>query len=169
MSILRVVKESLLKNPQITIVGNQDINLLPGRNSYWNHIVSFYVAPKKGLYLANELQSLQNSLLPDILPRQKEDFFKLGPYLMFGHLFLLEKIGIQIVHTSIEVKDDLIDLPDSFIDGKYESTDNIPLMRCIWVKLLPNVLIAKEVMKGNFEDKINKFDLLRYQLLQHDA
>ena len=133
-----------------------------------SHIVAFYVAPKNGLYEVNELQTLLESLLPDIIPSRKEDFFKLGPYLMFGHLFLLEEIGTQVIHTSIEIKDDLIELPDDFVDGKYVYDDKLSIMRCMMIKLFPNELIAKEAMKGNFEEKINKFDLVKFRLLQHN-
>lgn len=75
MSKLRTVREWLETNPEVIIAKVLENNYLPGRKNCFSHTVDFWVAPKNGLYTAEELQGFMMGLVPDGLqPTHKNDF-----------------------------------------------------------------------------------------------
>lgn len=89
------IKDALEKNPSVILVDVIERKGEPfyglGVNS-WNQIddINIYVAPKNGLYTAEELNQLE--LIPDLEPSQKENFKQNRNGLVFGSLLFEEQV-----------------------------------------------------------------------------
>lgn len=150
---LAKVKRALNSNNDVVIVNVEEKIHLPERDGFWSHTVDFWVAPKKGLYTADELQNFMIKLIPDLEPSSKDDFRE-DPYrITFGKLYFDEKIGEERVTTKrvITLTDEkLFDLAGGFPDGKktIETNEVFDYKRRIWVRLYPNEKFARDVLDG---------------------
>lgn len=150
---LAKVKQALNGNDDVVIVNAEEKIYLPERNGAWSHTVAFWVAPKRGLYTADELQNFMMKLIPNLEPSSKDDF-KEDPYkITFGRLYFDEKIGEERVTTKrvITLTDKhLFDVACGFPGGKktIETDEVFDYRRRVWVRLYPNERFARDVLDG---------------------
>ena len=110
MSKLTVIKQALESNPKTLLVGITPVDYLSiGGGSYYpktrgsawdefdewikSQIYRIVVAPKNGLYTAQELQAFMVGLVPNLEPRYKRDFQESKDGLELGYLFYQEEIA----------------------------------------------------------------------------
>jgi|SRR3989344_6426080 len=151
MSKLTVVRNSLEANPDVVIVRVNDIKYFPNRDGFWSQKVDYIVAPRKGLYTPDELQSFMMSLVPDgLVPTSVDSFQEYGNTLRFGVLYFDEKVGKE-ERTLTLTDDELLNanIPH-FGNGKKITED---LLRRTWVRPYPNEAFARDVVDGRLEFK----------------
>ncbi len=158
MSQLKVIKEALESNPEvITIKVNELLNTLHIFDSIVSsivHMVNYIVAPKRGLYTANELQRFMMELVPGIEPIHTNKFVQYSDRLEFGGLSF-EEIIIEEqkrVKRIFTLKDKDIVLGD-FVNGqKIVSWDGLEnFKRMIYLTPYPNETIANEIITGKLK------------------
>jgi len=177
MNKLRTVREYLKTNPDVIIVKDFESNFLE-KNSYCckygDYNVDLYVAPKNGLYTAEELQEFMMGLIPDgLMPTHKRDFSLKRPditstrYLQHGYLYFDEEIGKErkiVQRDQIITHEDLMN-SEGFFDGKREICNDISktLMLRTAVKPFVNEAYALDVLARKVGDNeipietINKY------------
>ena len=164
MSKLTQVRTALEDNPGIAIVGAPECNHLPNRVSYWSHTVDFHVAPKTGgVYTAGELQALMMSLVPELEPNQKDDFWESDLAMQLGKLYFDEEIGTEVVRREIVLSDEDMFSSPGFVDGKCTIQRTERVQRRTWVRLFPNIQIATAALEGADGLSISKSRLSRYR------
>lgn len=144
------IQEALQRNPKIIVVHVHENFFRPCRaNGYlMNQVFIIYVAPKIGLYTAEELQALMTALVPGLRPKHKNNFRKLKHEMEFGELYFEEVIGklslwCKASFTSkAEMKDHL--------DDKRGVLESQKVWREICVRLLPNVQFANAALSGEY-------------------
>ena len=160
MNKLRTVREYLKTNPDVIIVKDFESNFLE-KNSYCckygDYNVDLYVAPKNGLYTAEELQEFMMGLIPDgLMPTHKRDFSLKRPditstrYLQHGYLYFDEEIGKEreiVQRDQIITHEDLIN-SEGFFDGKRKIYNDLSktLMLRTAVKPFVNEAYALDVL-----------------------
>ncbi len=191
MSKLTIVRKSLETNPKIIVVHISETIDLPGRNGFClpsdsRHYVNYWIAPKNGLYTADELQTFMMGLVPGLTPTEKEDFIQYDKNsdLKFGRLYFAEKIGEErrITKRIITLTDEMfcVDVIDKdlikehmrecfgLVDGKRTIDEEVTkeYMRGIWVSPFPNEAFARDVLNEKLEGypyQVKPGDLRRYQ------
>ena len=135
------------------------------------HLVKLYVAPTQGLYMAKELQSFMEGLLPKLKPSlinrfnqgincAPENFLSMGN-LNFREIYGKEKI---IVKRDCKMHDDVFANDFNFKDGK-KNVENkliVEYHRLIQVNVYPNEEIGKNALKRyqeSLKDKNRSMDL----------
>lgn len=158
MSKLAQVRKALEGNPNISIVGAPERNYLPDRSGFFSHTVDFHVAPKSGIYTAEELQALMMSLVPGLGPTCKDDFREWDDGMEFGKLYFDEQIGTEDISRTINLTvDDAA--AEGFVDGQQIVEKTLPVERRTWVRLFPDAQIASAALKGENVYRISKDDL----------
>ena len=157
MSKLSIVRQSLEANPNVVIVKVDDQKYFPNADGFWSHKVDYIVAPRRGLYTADELQPFMMSLVPDGLAHSSVNHFSQYPKkLIFGTLYFDEKVGEEeriLTLTDEELFDADI---EGFTDGKI--TVKQDLQRRTWVRPYPNEAFARDVIEGRLEYRKYKTD-----------
>jgi len=163
LSKLTQVRWALQANSNIVIVGQKERNHLPNRDGYWSHTVDIIVAPKDGLYTAEELQSLMLSLVPEnVEVTCKDDFQDRERELQFGKLYFDEVIGSETIHREIVIDDDVISL-DNAVDGKLVIDDTKEVKRRTWVSVYPNAQMAAAALEGGGLYRVSKEELAKHR------
>lgn len=172
MSKLTIVRQALETNPEVVIVNADVRNYLPDRNGFFCHTVSYWVAPKNGLYTADELQTFMMGLVPDLTPTQKDAFrqYDKNGDLQFGKLYFDEKVGEERRTTKriLTLTDEELLNVAGFVDGKQTIDEDVTekYTRRTWVCPFPNEAFARDVLKGKlaFSQYCAKLsDLKKYQ------
>ena len=168
MSKLSIVKQSLETNPEVVIAKVFENNYLPGRNGYWSHTMDFWVAPKNGLYTAEELQEFMMGLVPEGLePTSKDDFRKYDKKsdLSLGKLYFDEDIGQEKVTRICTLTDEDLLNVSGFVDGQRTIEESRPYQRRTWVRPFPNEALVEDLLEGKLGSKysIRPEELKRYQ------
>jgi|SRR3989344_4763405 len=150
MSKLTIVRQALERNPDIDVVNVLDsINIqtisYPSDLGGWAHTVIYAVAPKRGLYTAEELQRFMDRLIPGVEPTTRDDFREEHENLLFGKLYFDEEIGPVRKTLTLEFSDEELKDSDGF-DGKRTVIDEVYKghMRRIFVAPYPNSSIARK-------------------------
>src|SRR3989344_3312467 len=160
MSKLTHVRKALQENPNITMIGENECNYLPGRYGFFSHTVDFLVAPTRGaVYDTNELQVLMMSLVPELKCTQKDDFRDYHDEIMFGVLYFDEEIGTEVTRREIVLTDPDMFACSDFVDGKRIIEHTYLLQRRTWVRLFPNTQIAALALEGKDKYRISKREL----------
>ena len=141
MSKLSIVRQALETNPEVIIVDSQERNYLPDRSGFFCHTMDYWVAPKDGLYTAEELQDFMMSLVPEGLqPTCKDDFrqYDKNSDLEFGKLYFDEKVGEErkITKRILTLTDEELFNVAGFVNGE-QTIDNDVIQeytRRTWVK-----------------------------------
>jgi len=149
MSKLTQVKAALYRNPKVGIVDvkTSPFKPAPPWGGLWSETYDIFVAPRKGIYTAAELQAMLVSLVPDIEPNASDSFedsfagFDSHGSLQLGKLYFDEEIGVMKTRDEVELTDEdlLGSPPQGFVGGKRVSESETPLLRRTWVRLYPNV------------------------------
>lgn len=156
MSKLTLVRMALQNNPKIMIVGAPERNHLPDRSECWSHTMDLYVAPRVGVYEAEELQAMMMSLVPGLEPTRKDDFRDCDHDIEFGKLYFDEVIGTEYVRREIVLSDEELFSTSGFTDGKLIIENVLQVQRRTWVSLFPDVEIATAALEGVHEFRIPK-------------
>ena len=153
MSKLTVVREALESNPDVVIVDVIEQNYFPGKVGWWSHTIDYRVAPKTGLYTADELQAFMLGLVPDLEPTTKDPFQSYLKQLDFGKLYFDETIGATVQGTLTLTDEEFLgdkDLVDrlGLVDGKTTIDKNVTeeYERRTFVKLYPNEAVARDII-----------------------
>lgn len=149
ISKLEQVRAALLANPNIVIVGAPERNFLPGRDGFWSHTIDFHVAPKNGVYNAEELQTLMLSLVPDLATSCMDQFHQYEREMNFGKLYYDEDIGTRVTHQKLTLTDPSMFGAKGFVDGKRVIDQTEKIRRRTWVRLFPDIAIATAALGGN--------------------
>ncbi len=192
MSKLTIVRQSLETNPEVVMVHIGGTTDLPDRNGFCLpslacHHVYYWVAPKNGLYTADELQTFMMGLVPGLIPTKKDDFrYDKNSDLEFGKLYFDEKVGEERIITkrTITLTDEELlsaDVTDKelikehmretfgFVDGKRTIDADVTkeYMRRILVSPFPNEAFARDVLNEKLgllcRYCVKPSDLRRYQ------
>lgn len=161
MSALSEVRNALKENSAFVVLEVIEHNSLPQRgSSAFEHTLDFFVAPKAGgIYVVREMQEAMLSLIP-IPATMKDDFRSAGSYVEFGKLYFDEEIGkIRTVHE-IDITDEELKTSCGLMEGKRKTVDEQPLRRRIWVRLYPNIDLAKNAISGMNLHRISDQDLV---------
>jgi hypothetical protein len=173
MSKLSIIKNSLETNKEVSIIKvnephkfSQTKEELKERTSYENislnssrldEYISFYIAPKNGLYNANELQSFMTKLIPDMLPDRENKFDVYGNIFYFGNLYFYEIFGKEEIEIKrkIMLNDDELISPYGNDLGRIgesrkginlvNANDIIDITRKIGIFAFPDENIAKDL------------------------
>lgn len=149
MSKLTIVREALGLNLNISVVSILKNNYLPERHGYFSHTVDYLVAPKNGLYEADELQTFMMGLIPSLEPSMKEDFEQSSDILRFGRLFFDEVIGRErrTIKRILTLTDEELYNVAGFVDGKRTIDTHVveEYRRRILVRPFPDELYARNV------------------------
>jgi len=171
MSKLEIVRKALETNPLVVIVNTETINYLPDRQGYFCHTVDYWVAPKNGLYTADELQAFMVGLVPDLTPTQKDNFRQdtKDSDLSFGKLYFDEKVGEErrITKRILTLNDNELFGADGFIDGKQTIDEEVieDYTRRVWVCPFPSERFVRDVLDEklkNSEYRVSPSDLRNY-------
>ena len=177
---LAAIRSALRENPDVVIVGTITNNYLPGRKGFFSHTVDFCVAPRVGLYRADELQTFMMHLLPGVEPTQKTNFEESRGELRFGKLYFDEKIGEEkttrvctltdreLLGTIEIVEGQVINGYVPKIDletGQLTLTSTEDYTRRTWVRIYPDEQLTRDVFerKIDAEYSIDLTDLRSYQ------
>ena len=172
MSKLKIVRQALETNPDVVLVNADERNYLPGRSGFFCHTVDYWVAPKNGLYTADELQAFMMELVPNLEPTCKDDFrqYSKNGDLGFGKLYFDEKVGQgrRITKRILTLTDEELLNVAGFVDGKQTIDKDVTeeYTRRIWVKPFPNEAFARDILDGKLkysEYSARSTDLKRYQ------
>ena len=153
MSKLTIVRQVLETNPEVVIVNTDERNHLPDRLGFC-HTVDYRIAPKNGLYTADELQEFMVSLVPEGLePTMKDDFYQHGKggLLNFGKLYFDEKIGEERITRICTLTDEELLNVSGFVDGRRTIEETHPYTRRTWVRPFPNERFIRDVLNGELE------------------
>ncbi len=160
MSKLSIIRQALETNPGVVIVNTKKRNYLPyssNRKDFFCHIIDYLVAPKKGLYTADELQEFMNRLVPDLKPTSQIDFrqYDKNSDLKFGALYFDEKVGRErrITKRIIRLNDEELLNVDGFVNGEktIDKDVNIDYIRRTSVNPFPNEEFARDYLDGKLE------------------
>lgn len=184
MSKLQIVKQALESNPNVVIVNVDEQNYLPDRNGYFSHTLDYWVAPRRALYTAPELQTFMTGLIPNLVSTQMDSFHQYDKEsdLSFGVLYFDEKIGEERTITRRVITLDEKDLlrtmerytPKSdetvtrdVLSGKQTIEKDVreDYLRRTWVRLFPSQEIARDILseKLDSEFSISPKNLRKYQ------
>jgi hypothetical protein len=172
-SRLHIVRQSLETNPEIVIA--QVFNLYePPNYGYVMHVADFWVAPKKGLFRRDDLNTLLDGLIPKELgknfcahgfnyenttvpPGEIRDLY-------FGSLEFREEIGEQKVITIRSISDQQLWQHVRIPKGYKINEETIPYQRLIFVHLFPCEAIVKDILEKKLasKEKITAEELRRY-------
>jgi len=171
MSKLTLIRHTLEKNPNVTIVHVDEKNYLPERYMRFSHTVDFWIAPKTGLYTADELQDFMMELVPEGLkPTTVNNFRQYNGDLSFGRLYFDEKIGEErtITKKILTLSDEELLNVAGFVDGKRASIDTEvteEYRRSTSVRPFPNEAFIGDLLKGKliFLNHIHSEEFRRYK------
>lgn len=137
MNLFDELMRELKDNPEIVIVGTRDYALPHPNNARLIKVI--LIAPKgAGLYDPDELQALQDSLVPEGMKPYFLDRFKMAHGLL--------ELG------QVCFKKDVPDSPNGEDD-----------MQMVSVKLFPNAAIAASFLKGKNPPALDMRELKRHQ------
>lgn len=151
MDELKIIKEALESNPGVVIIDVPETIYPPEKGII--HIVTYYVAPKNGLYTADELQAFMTGLVPGLEPKYKLDFEQTARSIKLGRIYFDEKIGekktatteiISLVHKEPSRIGELVPRQKN-----YNTIEEY--MRRIWIMPTPSETIGRDFIKGKFE------------------
>jgi hypothetical protein len=135
--------------------------------------MDYWVAPKDGLYTAEELQDFMMGLVPEGLqPTCKDDFrqYDKNSYLSFGKLYFDEKVGEErrITKRILTLTDEELLNVAGFVKGEQTIDKDVTqeYTRRTWVRPFPNESFARDVLDGKLEYseyQAKPSDLKRYQ------
>lgn len=172
MSKLSIVRQALETNPEVIIVDSQERNYLPERSGFFCHTLDYWVAPKNGLYTAEELQGFMMGLVPNLKPTQQDDFrqYDKNSDLAFGKLYFDEKVGEgrRITKRILTLTDEELLNVAGFVNGEQTIDKDVTeeYTRRTWVRPFPNEAFARDVLDGKLEFseyQARPSDLKRYQ------
>lgn len=168
MSKLTIVRQSLETNPEVVIAKVFENNYLPRRNGYWSHTMDFCVAPKNGLYTAEELQEFMMSLVPKGLqPTCRDDFrqYDENSDLSLGKLYFDEDIGQEKVTRICTLTDEELLNVSGFVNGQRTIEESRPYQRRTWVSPFPSKALVYDLLEGKLssEYSVRPEELRRYQ------
>jgi hypothetical protein len=148
MSKLTQIRQRLEEKAVIVHVEEENIPL--NLCMCWPHKIDFYIAPKKALYKADELNAFMDSLIPDITSEYKTYFKQEKDALIAGALCFDEKIGEARIkyEKSIKITDIDIIKECEWTKGKFliDSIEQRDYMRRISVRPYPNAEIIEEIL-----------------------
>jgi len=159
MSKLSQVRKALQEDVRITVVNERkrDFSLKPDGAS--NDTVSIFVAPREGIYSAEELQQLMVSLVPGLERIMKDDFRDLHDRIEFGVLYFDEVIGQETVRRNIHFNADYLSENQHLTDKVGRTVQTLHLIRRTWVRLFPDEHFAASAFEGQNVCGISKKDL----------
>ena len=168
MSKLTIVRQSLETNPEVVITKVFEKSYLPGRDGFWSHTMDFFVAPKNGLYTAEELQKFMMGLVPEGLqPTCKDDFsqYDQNSDLSLGKLYFDEDIGQEKVTRICTLTDEQLFNVSKFINGQRTIEESRAYQRRTWVRPFPSESLVRDLLEGKLssEYRIRPEELKRYQ------
>jgi hypothetical protein len=171
MSKLSIVRQALETNPEVIIVSSEEINYLPDRNGFFCHTMDYWVAPKNGLYTAEELQAFMMRLVPNLEPTCKDDFlqYEKSGNLELGKLYFDEDVGQEKVTRVCTLTDEQLLNVSGFVKGQRTIEETRSYERRTWVRPFPNEAFARDVLDGKLENSeygARQSDLKRYQSQQ---
>ena len=162
MNKLNLVNKHLREISDVEIVDVIENNSVAyARMHSWSQTMDYLVAPKEGLYTADELQDFMLTLIPaDLKPTSKDHFRQYSESLEFGKLYFDEKIGEEKQTRILTLTDsDLLNSVE-MVDGGYENVYGFDdkgvkvvettgdLMRRTWVRVYPCVEYIKDLQDG---------------------
>ena len=158
MSKLSKVRDALQGNPDVVIVAVYRNNYIPERSGFWSETIDFVVAPKKGLYTAEELQQFMMGLIPSDVELTSKDAFRDwgGDEIELGKLYFDEVIGEELIRRDITLTDEEVLSTLGFVDGKTVLDKKAKLQRRTWVRVYPDPELAKECYEGMYTYHIPK-------------
>lgn len=172
MSKLSVIENALRENQSIFFImleSNYVLKKSPDHDLA--HLINFCVAPKSGIYEADDLQEFLISLIPkntdpepissinSFSERQEEGFWGSDNEIEFGYLTFNEIIGEEI--TRITLTEENTYLVKDFSGDNRTIEKKRPLERRIFVRLFPNFQIAS-LWPTNQIRRISKKELKKY-------
>ena len=179
MSKLTLIRHTLEENPNVTIVNVNEKNYSPGEREDFKgyiHPVDFHVAPKTGLYTADELQEVMVGLVPKGLEPSKvvnfSQWYGRGDGLsdlILGRLHFNEKVGGErrITKRILTLSDKELSDVIGFVDGKRTIDTDVTeeYSREIVVEPYPNEAFARDFLDGKIERRgsFNPGVLKKYQ------
>ena len=152
MSKLTDVGAALAARDDIIVV-NEKINThLPNDDGYWMQTVQIIVAPKEGIYGAEELQELMMGLVPPD-HSAKDDFYGGEIAMRFGKLYFDEVIGTEstVGTRTITITDPDVALPSEYKEGTVEidlAVIGKDRLRRTWVFVYPDSTFAATALQG---------------------
>jgi hypothetical protein len=145
MTSLEKVLTAVQANSEVALYQTIPRNFMPRRDGYWSQTVTIIVYPHKGIYTAQELNDLMDSLVPEgMKPTSRDAARDGGSSLEFGKLYFDEVIGTE---THNIVLDD-----QSWFnkDGNYgadffhkTTTWDEELKRRTWVLVYPDKVVTE--------------------------
>ena len=96
MTKIDTIRKALKSNPKVirlSILGSLEEGNTYTPLSSPSYNVSFYVAPRGGLYTAKDLDEFMTRLVPGLEPTTVESFENCPKGLLFGNIYFSEKIG----------------------------------------------------------------------------
>ena len=150
MSQLTAIRAALAENPEIKIVRTLQWTRAQEIGNALGHKVEFIVAPKKGLYTVKALQALLNSLTRGIKAEEKQKFSMSGfraRTMSFGVVRFEEMIGTATDRREIEITEPEPFRKYGFRKNKRVIERKMNLRRCIYIRLYPDVGIARETKR----------------------
>jgi len=172
MSKFSVIENALRQNQSIFFImleSNYVLKKSPNHNLA--HLINFCVAPKSGIYEADELQEFLISLIPknaepepissiNSFSERQEGFWGSDEVIEFGYLTFNEIIGEEI--TRITLTDENIYLVKDLSGDNRTIEKKRQLERRIFVRPFPNIQIAS-LWPTNQIQHISKKELKKYQ------
>lgn len=149
---------------------NQNILILKEDCGRWGHslfgyektkgvlfMAEFHVAPKHGIYDAEDLQEFMKTLFGDREQLAEDatvitNFAKRGEHMDFGLFRFCESIGTRTVRKELILSftEQGVLLPDYFTEGKSTCEFSEPVHREIYVLLYPDAQMFKDLISGNY-------------------
>lgn len=159
MNKLKVIKEALESNPEVVIIKVEEplntLQIFDFIDSSIVHIIDYKVAPKRGLYTADELQEFMMGLVHGIEPTFINKFVWHSDKLRFGNLSFVETIieEQKMIKRIFTLKDKDMVLED-FVNGqRIVSWDEKAgeFKRIIYIIPYPNEKIANDILIGKLK------------------
>ena len=152
MNITDIIQNYLAGNQDISF--NRDYRMYVRRDpsDRFDSVVRFHVAPKNGLYTAEELNSFMLSLVPELKPASTQPFYDDGTKLNLGQLFYQEKIKAS------EDGGRCRDLPENALIKPEDM-----IVRATFIKPFPNIALKDKAVVMNE----NMAFVLRHTLKQY--
>jgi len=167
MSKLTIVRQALETNPEIVIAKVFEKKYFENYVSTtgWCHTLDFFIAPKKGLYTADELQAFMIGLVPGLAPTAKDEFRQYkGGGMDFGKLYFDEAVGKEKITRIGAITDEELKHAAGFVDGQRTIEETLPYQRRIWVRPFPSEAFVKDVLENKVrESGATSQELRKYQ------
>ncbi len=154
---MQVVVDSLRANPDVVIVGGNEINNLssgrwPNPSGYWSRTLDIFTHPIDPIYNADELNEFMFGLVPQLEPTCSDRFRGGGRKdgsLELGKLYYDECIGTAALSATVQLKNGLSIVTAGTLAPEWEITRNLDLEQRTWVRVFPDAGHLADAAEGN--------------------